>query len=482
MILIMVSLIEFGECNYGNCVTGNFKESLIVENQITKQDQTIACHQLFDKYLEPKIFVTNLDASQKFDILKLRHDSVTQEPNQIEKFHESSISLEKRFGKQFRKDPEETKEELSCDLVLQIEEMNQYYVNKRSKEFKNQESKNQVYDEIVKINYKKMEIYEEVKENFEKSYIKILEDKINDVENNVIQYSWDEDHQEVLKELSEESKNPNFNDEQEKNNYRKIGLNEPVGKVLNLIYSELLPKHRKAAEIFAFGLLGAGKSTLINFYLFFDLDVLYRGYRYVLEVNEEKKKVLNKECEIVHQNFIVYIGGIKETVKNEKCNQCFHEIHLNLEKNISDKEFLECFNESEIKLLEGKCFQMVISGCEIENRNFRNYMMVYIKSIDEIIQKFISFNGNLHYEEVLTHFELVISKAHILENRNTIKLKFEKLKEEMQNMSIADYLKEKYENILNHFIKNTNQIYFLFRVDKEGSFTEIIHQYDCLSI
>ena len=144
-------------------------------------------------------------------------------------------------------------------------------------------------------------------------------------------------------------------------------------------YSLLLQKELSGCQIFIFGLLGSGKSALMNYYKFRDINVIQKGLRYVVEVDDDLKEKLKGESLIVHTNFVVYVGGINETLKNEEQKLLLNEIHLNLEQNIIDHEFLECFGD--LKSLDQKYFQILITGYEMEHRHFEFYLLMYVRAI-----------------------------------------------------------------------------------------------------
>ena len=56
-------------------------------------------------------------------------------------------------------------------------------------------------------------------------------------------------------------------------------------------YSLLLPKELSGCQIFIFGLLGSGKSALMNYFFFRDLNVIQKGLRYVVEVDDDWKNL-----------------------------------------------------------------------------------------------------------------------------------------------------------------------------------------------
>jgi len=89
--------------------------------------------------------------------------------------------------------------------------------------------------------------------------------------------------------------------------------------------------------------------------------------------------------------------------------------------------------------------------------------------------------GSWKFDEVLERFEIVVGKGHILEDRSSMKKKFEKTLENLEKMELADLTKDSYQKILEHFIQRTNKIYIFFRLDKEGKYKEIIREYDCLT-
>ena len=189
---------------------------------------------------------------------------------------------------------------------------------------------------------------------------------------------------------------------------------------------------------------------------------------------------LKGESLIVHTNFVIYVGGIKETLKNEEQKLLLNEIHLNLEQNIIDHEFLECFGD--LKSLDHKYFQILITGYEMEHRHFEFYLLMYVRAIQRLIEKFMELSeGTWKFDEVLERFEIVVGKGHILEDRSSMKKKFEKTLENLEKMELADLTKDSYQKILEHFIQRTNKIYIFFRLDKEGKYKEIIREYDCLT-
>ena len=135
-----------------------------------------------------------------------------------------------------------------------------------------------------------------------------------------------------------------------------------------------------------------------------------------MDVNEEQKKSLKGECVIVHSLFVQYIGPTKETIKINEENLILHEMHLNLKENISDQEFEDFLGDQEHNFLENKQFQIVITGFEVENKQFSKYLIFYILRIHEIIEKIIrKTSGRCCYEEILSKFEIIINKAHISE-------------------------------------------------------------------
>lgn len=240
---------------------------------------------------------------------------------------------------------------------------------------------------------------------------------------------------------------------------------------------ELLPRFKRNAEVFFIGLLGSGKSTIINYLKHLDLKVIKKGHRYIFDVNEEQKKSLKGECVIVHSLFVHYVGPKKETIKINEDNLVLHELHLNMREEISDQELEECFGDQEFNFFNNKVFQIVISGFEVENKQFSMYLMFYILKIHEIIEKMIrKTSGRCSYEEILTKFEIIINKAHISEDRDSMRLKLEKTKEDLTNICLDESARDYSTKILDFFINQIEKIFFLFRLQKEGSFLEIINE------
>ena len=240
---------------------------------------------------------------------------------------------------------------------------------------------------------------------------------------------------------------------------------------------DLLPQTKRNSEVYCIGLLGSGKSTIINYLKHGDLKVIKKGHKYILDVSEEQKKSLEGECVIVHSLFVQYVGPIKETIKINEDNLFLHEMHLNIREKISDQEFEELLGEQEYNFLDNKHFQIVISGFEVENKQFSKYLLFYILKIHEIIEKIIrKTSGRCNYEEILSRFEIIISKAHISEDRNSMRLKLEKTKEDLTNICFDESARDYSTKILDFFINQIEKIFFLFRVQREGSFLEIINE------
>ena len=154
------------------------------------------------------------------------------------------------------------------------------------------------------------------------------------------------------------------------------------------------------------------------------------------------------------------------------------EIHLDLKHVISESDFKKCFQDVSKKNIKTQIFQVVIPVIEFKHHSFQNSILIYIRSIDEIITKIIKNENNLSYEEVLNQFELIISKGSIIENKLWVKMK---LKENLNNFPNVVSIKESYFNILGHFVNRSDKISIFFGLDKEASFLEIINEYDNLS-
>ena len=248
---------------------------------------------------------------------------------------------------------------------------------------------------------------------------------------------------------------------------------KPVEINDSLIYSKELPKFQSNREINIFGLLGAGKSCVVNFLRFKDLMVTLLRSNYVLDVDDIKKTELKKQSEIFHKNFVTYVGEIKEQVVNEKENLILNELHLDSEEDY-DKipEVFDLKGEME------KYFNLVIYAQELEKENSERFINVYLKMIDRIVRKCIELNSDFNYDQVLQRIEIVINKAGILENRVSIKKKFEEIKKTVMEMPLQNYQKENYLKIVDYFIENTQKIYMFFRIDKEGNYLDIIKGYD----
>ena len=244
-----------------------------------------------------------------------------------------------------------------------------------------------------------------------------------------------------------------------------------------LTYSKELPKFQSNREINIVGLLGAGKSCLVNFLRFKDLMVSLLRSQYVLDIDEDRKEELKKQSEIFHKNFVTYVGEIKEQVVNIKENLILNELHLDSEDDYD--KIPEVFNlKGEIE----KYFDLVIYAKELEKENSERFVNVYLKMIDKIIRKCIELNPDFNYDQILQHIEIVVNKAGILENRVSIKKKFEEIKKTVLEMPLQNYQKENYRKIVDYFIENTEKISMFFRVDKEGNYLDIIKGYDRIGL
>ena len=208
------------------------------------------------------------------------------------------------------------------------------------------------------------------------------------------------------------------------------------------------------------------------------MQVVNLGYRCVLDIAEEFKKKLNGDSHIVHPNFIEYIGDVRETVEKPEDNLILHEIHLDLKKTIFESDFKKCFRDVSKQKIRTQIFQVVIPVFEFKNHLFQNSILIYMRSIDEIIKKIIKVDDKLTYEEVLNQFELIVSKASIMEDRNWVKLKLMEIKDNYPNLIS---FRDSYFYILDHFINKSDKISIFFGLDKEGNFLDIINQYDIIS-
>lgn len=247
-------------------------------------------------------------------------------------------------------------------------------------------------------------------------------------------------------------------------------------------YSSLLPKNSKEKRKFVIGGLGIGKSSLINYYTFNDLMVLQIKFKYVVDIFEELKIQLNKESIIVHANFVEYIGDTIETVEKKDTKQKFFEVHINLQKNFGDDEFLNFYKEIDLRNFDQNAFQILIYGIELEMPEFEINVMNYVKGISKFIEKIEQFSqGKVIWEEALERFEIVVTKAYILWNRATIREKLEETLKCVNDFETDELKIKKYRKILGYFMERTEKIFLFFRLDKEGGYNEIIRGYDMAS-
>ena len=244
-------------------------------------------------------------------------------------------------------------------------------------------------------------------------------------------------------------------------------------------YSSLSPIKSRGVRKFIIGGLGIGKSSLINLYKFDDLMVLQTKFKYVVDIPEELKIQLNKESIIVHANFIEYVGETIERVEKTETGEKFFEVHINLQRNFGDEEFLNFYKEIDLTNFSQNVFQILIYGAELDMPKFEIILMDYVKGIAKLIENMERFSqGKVIWEEALERFEIVVTKAYILWNRATIREKFEETLKYVNDFETDEFKLKKYRKILGYFAERTEKIFLFFTLDKEGSYNEIIRGYD----
>lgn len=244
-------------------------------------------------------------------------------------------------------------------------------------------------------------------------------------------------------------------------------------------YSDLLPKiEKKVKKIFVFGELGVGKSTLINYYKFGDLEITLNSFgRFQMDVSNEENEKLKGNCVIFHKMFANYVGEGVENVRKD--HKYLYEVHQFIDSDLRitpiENNIDIAFNGYFLNDPEEMSLEILLPAFGIETSLYKRTFLYFANLVDILIKKIMDLNPQkFEYAQILKQIKCIINKAEFSQDRNWLKKRFKDFQTDFLSKSFIRL--ENYDLIINHFLEHEEQCFFMFKGDKEGSFNERVSE------